>query len=133
MRNFISFEIRDMATLQFMSGLHVKKWHGREWGITKIKHKLSAFNSCAVNINNHFLAKESAHVHFNPKYIYLVVSIRATISPYNPSTSAKIRIRIIPTNSLGCCAVPLTPASPTMPIANPAASPDKPTERPAPK
>lgn len=44
-----------------------------------------------------------------------------------------MRIRIIPTNNLGCWAVPRTPASPTMPIANPAANPLKPTLRPAPK
>lgn len=31
---------------------------------------------------------------------YLEVRIRATMNPYNPSTSAKIRIRIIPTNNL---------------------------------
>ena len=42
----------------------------------------------------------------------------ATISPYRPKTSAKIRMRIMPTKSRGCCAVPRTPASPTMPIAN---------------
>jgi hypothetical protein len=35
-----------------------------------------------------------------------------------PKTSAKMRIRIMPTKSLGCCAVPRTPASPTIPIAN---------------
>lgn len=44
-----------------------------------------------------------------------------------------MRMRIIPTNKRGCCAVPLTPASPTMPIANPAAKPEKPTARPAPR
>ena len=38
----------------------------------------------------------------------------------------------IPTKSLGCCAVPRTPASPTMPMANPAAKPERPTLRPAP-
>ena len=38
----------------------------------------------------------------------------------------------IPTKSLGCCAVPLTPASPTIPIAKPAARPARPTESPAP-
>jgi len=43
-----------------------------------------------------------------------------------------MRMRIIPTKSLGCCAVPLTPASPTMPMAKPAARPARPTERPAP-
>lgn len=56
----------------------------------------------------------------------------ATISPYSPRTSAKMSIRIIPTKSLGCCAVPRTPASPTIPMANPAARPENPTERPAP-
>ena len=34
---------------------------------------------------------------------------------------------------LGCWAVPLTPASPTTPMANPAARPDNPTARPAPR
>lgn len=58
--------------------------------------------------------------------------IRATIRPYKPSTSAKIRIRIMPTKSRGCCAVPLTPASPTTPMAKPAAKPDRPTLSPAP-
>lgn len=55
------------------------------------------------------------------------------MSPYRPSTSAKIRIKIIPTKRRGCCAVPLTPASPTIPIANPAAKPLKPTANPAPR
>ena len=44
-----------------------------------------------------------------------------------------MRIRIIPTKSLGCWAVPRTPASPTIPTAKPAASPARPTERPAPR
>jgi len=39
----------------------------------------------------------------------------------------------MPTKSLGCWAVPLTPASPTMPIAKPAASPLRPTLSPAPR
>lgn len=39
----------------------------------------------------------------------------------------------MPTNSRGCWAVPLTPASPTMPIANPAANPARPTAKPAPR
>jgi len=38
----------------------------------------------------------------------------------------------MPTKSLGCCAVPLTPASPTIPMAKPAARPARPTESPAP-
>merc|ERR550534_1855160 len=44
----------------------------------------------------------------------------ATISPYNPSASAKIRIKTIPTNSFGCWPLARTPASPTIPIAMPA-------------
>ena len=57
----------------------------------------------------------------------------ATIKPYNPNTSAKIRIRIMPTNRRGCWAVPRTPASPTIPTAKPAARPEKPTAKPAPR
>lgn len=55
------------------------------------------------------------------------------IIPYSPKTSAKIKIRIIPTNNLGCCAKALTPASPTIPIAKPPANALRPTERPAEK
>ena len=55
------------------------------------------------------------------------------MSPYRPSTSAKMRMRIIPTKRRGCWAVPRTPASPTIPIAKPAARPDRPTDRPAPR
>ena len=53
-----------------------------------------------------------------------------TISPYSASASAKIRIRIMPTNSLGCCALARTPASPTTPMAMPAASPARPQASP---
>jgi hypothetical protein len=63
---------------------------------------------------------------------YLDCMMRAIIRPYSPSTSANIRIRIMPTNNLGCRQVPRTPESPTMPIASPAASPDMPTAMPAP-
>ena len=57
----------------------------------------------------------------------------ATMRPYRPSASAKMRIRIIPTNNLGCCPNALVPMSPTMPIATPAASPLNPPARPAAK
>jgi hypothetical protein len=45
-----------------------------------------------------------------------------TISPYRASASPKIKIRIIPTKILSCWAFARTPASPTIPIANPAAN-----------
>ena len=47
--------------------------------------------------------------------------IIAIINPYRPKASAKINIRIIPTNILASMALALTPASPTTPIAKPAA------------
>lgn len=47
-------------------------------------------------------------------------NIKATIKPYSPKASAKINIKIIPTNILSYYAFALTPASPTIPIANPA-------------
>ena len=56
-----------------------------------------------------------------------------TIRPYSARASAKIKIKIIPTNNLGCWAFALTPASPTIPIAIPAANPDKPHANPAAK
>jgi hypothetical protein len=48
--------------------------------------------------------------------------ISETIRPYKAKASPKIKIRIIPTKILSCCAFALTPASPTIPIANPAAN-----------
>lgn len=47
--------------------------------------------------------------------------INETISPYSARASPKIRIRIIPTKILSCWAFARTPASPTIPIASPAA------------
>ena len=47
--------------------------------------------------------------------------IKDTISPYNAKASAKIKIKIIPTKILSYYALALTPASPTIPIDNPAA------------
>lgn len=54
----------------------------------------------------------------------------ATIKPYSPNASAKMRIKIIPTNTSCCCAFALTPASPTIPIANPAARELNPQQSP---
>lgn len=45
---------------------------------------------------------------------------RATISPNKATASAKMSIKIIPTKSLSCWALALTPASPTIPMAKPA-------------
>lgn len=45
----------------------------------------------------------------------------ATMSPKRPMASAKIRIRIMPTKSLGWMAFMRTPTSPTTPIAKPEA------------
>jgi len=56
--------------------------------------------------------------------------IKATINPYNPRASAKIRISIIPTKILSCWPNALTPASPTIPIAKPAANELRPQHNP---
>lgn len=56
--------------------------------------------------------------------------IIAMISPYSPIASPKIKIKIIPTKILGSWAFALTPASPTIPIAIPAARELNPTEMP---
>ena len=45
----------------------------------------------------------------------------ATMRPKRPIASAKMRIRIMPTNSLGSIAFMRTPMSPTTPIAKPEA------------
>merc|ERR1712086_1189555 len=58
---------------------------------------------------------------------------RPTMRPYKPKASAKMRMRIMPTKRRGCCALALTPASPTMPMARPAAREERPTVRPAPR
>jgi hypothetical protein len=86
----------------------------------------------------HWRLGESARRREADAYVHcdapgLVVKTSDTIRPYKPKTSAKIRIKIMPTYRRGCCAVPRTPASPTIPIAKPAARPDRPTLRPAPR
>ena len=45
----------------------------------------------------------------------------ATMRPYRPRASPKMRIRIMPTKIASCWALARTPASPTIPIAKPAA------------
>ena len=64
-------------------------------------------------------------MNFHTIYIIYYVNhaedkINATINPYKPNASANIKIKIIPTKILSCYAFALTPASPTIPIANPA-------------
>jgi hypothetical protein len=56
--------------------------------------------------------------------------INDTIKPYKARASAKIRIKISPTKSLSYYAFPLTPTSPTIPIATPAAIQLKPQHNP---
>ncbi len=58
------------------------------------------------------------------------VKISETINPYNAKASPKIKMRIIPTNILSCWALALTPASPTIPIAKPAAKELNPQHNP---
>jgi hypothetical protein len=53
-----------------------------------------------------------------------------TIKPYNARAYPKINIKIIPTKILSCCAFARTPASPTIPIARPAARELKPQHNP---
>jgi len=55
------------------------------------------------------------HQHFNP--VALVFIINATISPYSPKTSAKMRIRTIVTNTFDSYTYALTHESPTNPMA----------------
>lgn len=57
-------------------------------------------------------------------------NIKDTIKPYNAKASAKMRIKINPTNNLSYYAFPLTPTSPTIPIANPAAMQLQPQHNP---
>ena len=56
---------------------------------------------------------------------------RATIRPYKPKASAKIKIRMYPTYSFGWRPTARTPASPTMPIARPEPNAARPQQRPA--
>ena len=54
------------------------------------------------------------------------------INPYKATASAKIKIRIIPMKIFSYWALALTPASPTIPIASPAAKELNPQQSPAP-
>lgn len=49
------------------------------------------------------------------------VRMSETMRPYKAKASPKINIKIIPTKILSCWALALTPASPTIPMAKPAA------------
>ena len=62
----------------------------------------------------------------------LLATNKAIIKPYSATASAKIKINIIPINILSYYAFARTPASPTIPIAKPAAKELNPQHRPAP-
>lgn len=79
--------------------------------------------------HNHSIKSYLPSAPFNPSYSSRHFQPSRAILP---STSAKIRIKIIPTYDLGCKELALVPASPTIPIAKPAASPHMPTARPPP-
>ena len=54
-----------------------------------------------------------------------------TMVPYRPSASEKMRMSTMGTYMRGCWATARTPASPAIPIDMPAATPLRPTVRPA--
>lgn len=76
-----------------------------------------------LNIRNH----SNYHYYNQPPWD---VKMRETMRPYKARASPKMRIRIIPTKILSCCAFARTPASPTIPIARPAARELKPQHSP---
>merc|ERR1719231_1990870 len=79
---------------------------------------------------SHWLYAEQRPEPFSPA---VEATTRPTMRPYNPRASAKIKIKIMPTKRRDCCAFARTPASPTIPIAKPAAKELMPTVSPAPK
>ena len=76
------------------------------------------------NWNDSFLYKNQIFLNCSSLLEYRVSHcerIKEIINPYNPRASAKISINNIPTNTLSVCKKALTPASPQIPIAYPAA------------
>lgn len=75
---------------------------------------------CTYNKNFFYIFCLFIFLIFNKQLLYFnhaEDNIRATINPYNPKASAKIKINIMPTKILSCKALHLTPQSPTIPIA----------------
>ena len=70
-----------------------------------------------LNLIDYYLVKFSR----KEQVIQFCERIMAIIIPYRPRASPKIRIKIIPTKIYSCWAFALTPASPTIPMARPAA------------
>ncbi len=71
-----------------------------------------------------------AHVCTYSRARICLMGTRTQVEPRAGCKELTIRIKIMPTKSLGCCPSALVPMSPTTPIATPAASPLKPPARP---
>ena len=108
----LSFTIRWLQRLT--SDSHSSQWYRTLHSFTYI---VSLFHSNSSTY-------ETSYSYFTNVAVFLYQPediIMATMSPKRPIASAKIRIRIIPTKSLGWMAFMRTPTSPTTPIAKPEA------------
>ncbi len=82
-----------------------------------------------IVISRYFLIKMG---HSAPASVLVFpISKILVIIPNNPMTSEKINISTIPASIRGCLANERTPASPTIPMANPEASAANPVIKPA--
>ena len=90
-----------------------------------INNKVEPYKYLIMNLMNKIIFSRQFWI-----IIQLEDKIRDTIRPYKAKASPKIKIKIIPTKILSCWAFARTPASPTIPIANPAAKELNPQHNP---